>query len=578
MGNRTTLAPAPPRVSGLRDYRTLTLPAIPKPSRDPLERAFRRYDPREDAADPELRDVYADDGSTLTPGARGPGHLPVPQRYGTARTGPARLAPGADATSAEQRALPVVLRRTARIVIPVARPTHPMPARWRTRARDGRAGAGQGVRRMVADGLARHAHQRSFWLVTNLAILVVAGLAIAIPQLVTADAAAACSWHTVVPGDTLGNLGWKNHTNALALASANHIANPNRIYVGQRLCIPQTSWAQASSAPAVPAAPPRQVFNGQGVKGEPAFVQLALPYAQSAHQQCNWPVSVILAQWGIEEGWQVPTYTGYNFGNVSAITGQPSVKGLNVPGSPTAFAYAATPDKGLQYYVIYCHMGYYSGVAPAGASGGPDAAARALGRSPWDAGHYTATNSPGSSLLTAMRVFNLYYYDKPSQPAAPSNPAPAPPAQPIAGVGLAPEPCDSHIPSWVWTQVNYHKPWTVPPGCYAGVFTVNPANYVRRSGYGWCNWWPEVLRPDQPQLPWGAGLTHSSTPRVGATVFFAPFDQGASREGHFAHVEAISPDGQWVLVSEMNNYWRGAGFAKVNYRFVHVEPGVTFIY
>jgi hypothetical protein len=448
---------------------------------------------------------------------------------------------------------------------------------------------------MVGGWLAEHARQRSFWLLTNVAILVAAGLAIGIPQLVTADAAAACSWHMVVPGDTLGNLGWKNHTTALALARANHIADPNLIYVGQRLCIPQTSWAQSNNAPSVPAAPSKGGITGQGVKGEPAFVQFALPYAQSANQQCHWPVSVILAQWGVEQGWHVPTYTGYNWGNVSAITGQPSIGGLNVPGSPAAFAYAATPEKGLEYYVIYCHMGYYSGVAPAAAAGGPDAAARALGRSPWDAGHYTATNSPGSTLLTAMRVFNLYYYDKPSQASAASHPAaqptatPKPTAPPAAtpkpapsqGSGtkaLAPEPCSPNVPSSVWTQVNYRQPWTVPPGCYAGVFTVNPANYVRRSGYGWCNWWAEVLRPDEPQLPWGAGLIRSSVPRVGATVFFAAYNQGASAAGHFAHVEAISPDGQWVLVSEMNDFWRGAGFAKVNYRFVHVEPGVTFIY
>ncbi len=433
----------------------------------------------------------------------------------------------------------------------------------------------------LVDRLARRTRQRSFWLVTNVAILLVAGLGVALPQLASADAAAACDWHTVVPGDTLGNLGWKNHTTAMALARANHISNPNLIYVGQRLCIPTSPWGQSHSAPAVPAAPARGAFTGQGVKGEPAFVKFALPYAQSAYQQCNWPVSLILAQWGVETGWHVPTFTGYNFGNVSAIKGQPSVKGLNVPGSPAEFAYASTPDKGVAYYVIYCHMGYYRGVAPAASSGGPDAAARALGRSPWDAGHYTATHSPGSTLLTAMRVFNRYYYDNPAQQQrpAPATHAPATGStSTTASVSRAPEPCSTNIPSWVWTKVNYKKPWTVPPGCYGGVYKVNPANYVKRLGYGWCNWWAEVLRPDELQLPWGAGLTHSSTPRVGATVFFSAHNQGASAAGHFAHAEAISPDGQWVLVSEMNNSWRGAGFAKVNYRYIHVEPGVMFIY
>ena len=86
------------------------------------------------------------------------------------------------------------------------------------------------------------------WMLANLAIFVALALGVAVPRLASVDAASACNWHTVVPGDTLGNLGWKHHTTALALARANHIANPNLIYVGQRLCIPMSSTAQASSA------------------------------------------------------------------------------------------------------------------------------------------------------------------------------------------------------------------------------------------------------------------------------------------------------------------------------------------
>ena len=42
---------------------------------------------------------------------------------------------------------------------------------------------------------------------------------------------------------------------------------------------------------------------------------------------------------------------------------------------------------------------------------GANAAARALGQSPWDWGHYTNRGDPGSSLISIMRVYNLYYYD-----------------------------------------------------------------------------------------------------------------------------------------------------------------------
>jgi hypothetical protein len=396
-----------------------------------------------------------------------------------------------------------------------------------------------------------------------------------------------------VPGDTLGNLGWKHHTTALALARANHIANPNLIYVGQRLCIPMSSTAQAASAPAVPAVPGKSTsFTAQSANNETSFVKLALPYAVSAHQQCNWPVSLILAQWGVEHGWKIPSYTGYNWGNSSAISGFPTVPGLKVAGSPSAFAYAKTPEQGVQIYVRFCKMRFYTGVAPAAASG-VNAAAVALGKSPWDAGHYTNTGNPGSSLLNVLRAYNLYWYDDPahqsqpattqaSKPATTSTQAQAKPAAPApksnAPIGLAPEPCSPNVPASVWTAVDYTRPWVVPPGCYGGVYTVNPANYVKRSGYGWCNWWVEVLRPDEPTLTGGRGLQRGSTPRLGATVYFSPFNQGASAAGHFAHVEGISPNGKYVLISEMNDNWRGAGFAKVNYRFIKVESGVTFIY
>ncbi len=119
--------------------------------------------------------------------------------------------------------------------------------------------------------------------------------------------------------------------------------------------------------------------------------------------------------------------------------------------------------------------------------------------------------------------------------------------------------------------------WKVAPSCYGGIYSVNPANYVYRSGFGWCNWWPEVMNPGRPNLLWG-GYAHGSTPRVGATVKFAPGVQGAGGGGHWARVVAIYPGGQWMLISEMNFYWRGGGWQRVDYRYVHVGAGVSFIY
>lgn len=119
--------------------------------------------------------------------------------------------------------------------------------------------------------------------------------------------------------------------------------------------------------------------------------------------------------------------------------------------------------------------------------------------------------------------------------------------------------------------------WTVPSGCYAGIYRPNPANYPLRPSYGYCNWWPEVLHTTLT----GSTALHlpgHATPRAGAVVFFAGGVQGASREGHYAQVVVVAPGGYWVLVTEMNFTWRGGGFARVDYRYIHVGAGVSFRY
>ena len=47
-----------------------------------------------------------------------------------------------------------------------------------------------------------------------------------------------CIWHTVVPGDTLSGLAVKYNSTVAAIMERNQLANPNLIYVGQKLCIP----------------------------------------------------------------------------------------------------------------------------------------------------------------------------------------------------------------------------------------------------------------------------------------------------------------------------------------------------
>jgi spore germination protein len=54
-------------------------------------------------------------------------------------------------------------------------------------------------------------------------------------------AADASTWHVVARGETLFSIGRLYHVNPWAIASANHVANPNLIYVGQALYIPAGS-------------------------------------------------------------------------------------------------------------------------------------------------------------------------------------------------------------------------------------------------------------------------------------------------------------------------------------------------
>ncbi len=244
------------------------------------------------------------------------------------------------------------------------------------------------------------------WLLTNLAIVAALLLGFA-PQIMTASAAAACNWYRVQPGDTLWKLSQRTGVSISELASANHIQNINLIYVGQNMCIPMMPLA-SSNQPAPAPASSAPIYSAPG--NVRAFISYTLPYARQASQQTGWPVSMILAQWGLETGWRTRSYTGYNWGNVGAFPGAPMIGGVNSPGSPAAFAYADTPAQGVAEYVHVAHLGYYWNVGRA-ASNGADAAARALGQSPWDWGHYTNHGDPGSSLISIMRVFNLYYYD-----------------------------------------------------------------------------------------------------------------------------------------------------------------------
>ena len=125
------------------------------------------------------------------------------------------------------------------------------------------------------------------------------------------------------------------------------------------------------------------------------------------------------------------------------------------------------------------------------------------------------------------------------------------------------------------------------PGYYAFRMYGPPGNYYYWA-FGQCTWWAQYEKRGENLMHmgnaryWAAnaaarGYRVGSRPAAGATVVFQPGVQGAGGAGHVAHVVKVYPDG-WFLVSEMNFYWNGGGWARVDYRLAHAGWGVSFIY
>lgn len=127
---------------------------------------------------------------------------------------------------------------------------------------------------------------------------------------------------------------------------------------------------------------------------------------------------------------------------------------------------------------------------------------------------------------------------------------------------------------WAYVQPAYqaHEPW---PDSMAGA-------------WGYCTWWANhTFHRNLIGMGDAWRWTHSarersyptgSHARAGATVIFAPGVEGAGGLGHVAHVEQVYGDSGWFLVSEMNFYWNGGGWARVSFRYAYEGWGVRFIY
>lgn len=144
-----------------------------------------------------------------------------------------------------------------------------------------------------------------------------------------------------------------------------------------------------------------------------AFIATMLPFAQQLHHDLGWPVSVTLAQMGVEHGWRLPDFDGWNLANSKVFPDPAGDGGVCFrQASVRDFCYAPTPQIGVAIYEHVAHLSYYASIGQAARSGGAVAAARALGQSPWDAGHYALNGVPGGALIAAMNTYHLDQYDQ----------------------------------------------------------------------------------------------------------------------------------------------------------------------
>ena len=187
---------------------------------------------------------------------------------------------------------------------------------------------------------------------------------------------------------------------------------------------------------------------------------------------------------------------------------------------------------------------------------------------------------PDADVLKADRLANTpapnphptyrnVHASKSSAPPAAVAPAPAPPAP----TGSAPP--------------GGYNPWAPVPG-HPSYGMSDFAGDPWSAEFGACTWYAWYRNQGEPLLKMGDaaawpgmapsyGLRVGTTPVVGATAIFQPGVEGADGGGHAAHVEQVLGGG-WFIISEMNFTWNGGGWGRVDWRYVYMAPGVSFIY
>lgn len=118
------------------------------------------------------------------------------------------------------------------------------------------------------------------------------------------------------------------------------------------------------------------------------------PYADQAAAGTGLSAELFLAQWAIETGYASSFAGWYNLGNISR------------GGASNGFVSYTSYAQFVNAEILLLHDIPYEGVL---ASAGKSIAdqCKALGASPWDAGHYDNGGGPGSSLIAILPAFGL---------------------------------------------------------------------------------------------------------------------------------------------------------------------------
>jgi LysM repeat protein len=142
----------------------------------------------------------------------------------------------------------------------------------------------------------------------------------------TGGAAASGGVHVVRPGENLSSIAARYGTSVAALARANGIANPNHIYVGQRLTI--GSGGVASSAPSQPA--PSQPAPSQPAASSGRWIDINLSSQTLTAYEGSTPVFSTLVSTGLAFPTPVGTYSILYHVRAQRMTGP----GYDLPNVP----------------------------------------------------------------------------------------------------------------------------------------------------------------------------------------------------------------------------------------------------